>query len=104
MNVRRVPDEREPDEPGPDEHSPQPDDAWLDRELDADPGVLGLHLRELLAPEEDLGRVTTNEVDRTLRSRSVLGTALDLLGVGWLTAREVLSDGRAAADGEGEGT
>jgi hypothetical protein len=96
-----------PDEPGGDEVGLDGtgfDETDLDDELDDDTGALGLHLRALLAPEDDLGKVTTHEVDRALRGRSVFGTALELLGVGWVTAREVLSDGAAAADGEGEGT
>lgn len=80
------------------------DEDTLDDELDAHEGLLGAHLRELLAPEVDLGRQTTHHVDRTLRARSVLATGLDLLGVGWLTMRELLTDEPSRADGESEGT
>lgn len=76
----------------------------MDDELDAHEGLLGAHLRELLAPEDDLGRQTTHQVDRTLRARSVLATGLDLLGLGWLTMRELLTEEHLRADGESEGT
>jgi hypothetical protein len=98
------------------EHDPMPGsdpmidpDDGFDDELDgldddlAD-GHLGEHLRALLAPDQDLERHTTHHVDRTLRGRSVLGTGLDLLGLGWLTMRELLTDEPRRADGEGEGT
>jgi hypothetical protein len=87
--------------PDPDEDEPF-DDLAFDDELGD--GHLGEHLRALLAPDEGLERHTTHHVDRTLRGRSVLGTGLDLLGLGWLTMRELLTDEPRRADGEGEGT
>ena len=78
--------------------------AELDRELDDHDGELGEQLRALLAPASDLGRQTTHHVDRARRGRSVLGTGLDLLGLGWFTVRELLTDAPRPADGEGEGT
>ena len=80
------------------------DERDLDAELDLDEELLGDRLRELLAPEEDLGRQTTHQVDQTLRARSVMATGMDLLGLGWLTMRELLTDEPTRADGEGEGT
>jgi hypothetical protein len=94
-----------------DEHDPM-DEHELDRALaDAD-GTLGAQLRELLDPEQDVRRRTADDVDRTLRSRSTFSAALDLLGVGWWTARSVLGDdtaaglssGPPAADREGGGS
>ena len=75
----------------------------LDAELDGDEGLLGHRLRELLAPEADLGRQTTHQVDQTLRARSVMATGMDLLGLGWLTMRELLTDEPPRADGESGG-
>ena len=79
-------------------------DRAIDHELDDHDGLLGESLRALLAPDADLGRLTTRHVDRALRGRSVIGTGLDLLGLGWLTMSELLTDERRPADGEGEGT
>jgi len=76
----------------------------LDAELAGDEGLLGHRLRELLAPEDDLFSQTTHQVDRTLRARSALAVGMDLLGLGWLTMRELLTDEPSRADGEREGT
>ena len=92
----------EPDDPFDDELDGL--DAMDETDDDLADGHLGEHLRALLAPDQDLERHTTHHVDRTLRGRSVLGTGLDLLGLGWLTMRELLTDEPRRADGEGEGT
>ena len=69
-------------------------------ELDGD---LGIRLRHLLDPSEDLAQRTSLDVDRALRGRSVLATALDLLGLGAWTARALLTDPPADADRVPEG-
>ena len=99
------------DTPIQDGHPALDDPSILDEhpdidDLDDEPGsgLLGAHLRELLAPGADLGRQTTHHVDRTLRARSALSTGLDLFGLGWHTIRTVLTDEPTGADEESEGT
>ncbi len=80
------------------------DEAALDRELAAGDDLLSAQLRRLLDPGEELGTRTAVDVGRALRSRSVAGATLDLLGTGWWTARALLTDDRASADEEPERT
>lgn len=97
------------DEQGPHPRRPDPEDETaldetaLDRELAEDDADLALHLRALLDPDETFGERTANDVDRALRSRNTLGAALDLLGVGWWTARALLTDDHRPADRVNEG-
>ena len=79
------------------------DEAELDRALATSPTTLRADLRTLLDPDRELGRRTATEVDRALRSRDTVGAALDLLTLGWWTARAVLTDDRRPADAEREG-
>lgn len=79
------------------------DDEALDRELAASDQLLSTQLRELLDPDEALGRRTAVDVGRALRSRSTMAAALDLLGTGWWTARALLTDDPGRADEEPEG-
>jgi len=79
------------------------DEAALDRALEASPEDLRTDLRTLLDPGHELQHRTVAEVDRALRSRDTVGAALDLLTVGWWTARAVLTDDRRPADAEREG-
>lgn len=94
------PDLRDPDQ-GPDES--QWDEAELDRALEEDDRLLVEHLRTLLDPDADLGTRTVKDVDRALRGRNTLGSTLDLLGIGWWTARALLTDDHAPADRDDEG-
>ncbi|MFZ4517867.1 MAG: hypothetical protein ACOYOP_05740 [Microthrixaceae bacterium] len=96
----------EPDD-GPDHElldQEQLDDHRLDRELDEDAGDLGASLRALLDPPGDIRNRTTDVVGRSLSGGSVFAVATDLLGLGWRTARTILSDDPAPADGSSEGT
>jgi len=79
------------------------DEAELDRALAANSDDLRADLRILLDPGHELLGRTAAEVDRTLRSRDTVGAALDLLTLGWWTARAVLTDDRRPADAEREG-
>lgn len=102
------PDDRDP---GPDrtvsDGDPDADlDAEFDAELDAelaDGGDVGASLRALLEAPQGIERRTADVVDRSLRGRSGLDLGLDLLGLGWWTARTILTDDPPPADGEGEG-
>jgi len=76
----------------------------LDRELDEPMQPLQDQLRALLDPSDGLSGRTALDVDRALRARSPLTAALDLLGLGWWTAKTLLTDDPQRADGEGEGT
>ena len=86
---------------GPNE--PDLDESALDRELADDDAELSEQLRALFGPVEDLGTRTAQDVDRALRSRNTFGAALDLLGVGWWTARSLLTDDHRPADRGDEG-
>jgi hypothetical protein len=79
-----------------------PDDE-LDRQLAEHDGALSDQLRALLDPDGDLRRRTASDVDRSLRSTDTLGAALELLSVGWWTARTVLTDDHRPADRGPEG-
>ncbi len=79
------------------------DERALDRALAEDDSELALQLRALLDPDDDLGARTAQDVDRALRSRNTMGAALDLLGVGWWTARALLTDDHRPADRGHEG-
>jgi hypothetical protein len=101
------------------DHVDDLDAQALDRELDDRDDLLSSQLRELLDPAAGFSERTTQDIDRSLRGRSGLTAALDLLGLGWWTARALLgydgaddatrhtrtlsSDPRRA-DPEGEGT
>lgn len=85
----------------PDADTPAETTDWS--ELDDDPSDLGSRLRSLLDPAEDLPNRTRQDVDRTLRGRSVLSTGLELLGLGVWTASTLLSDPPGDADGNREG-
>ena len=97
----------------PDAPTPPPDDriddlddldeAALDAELAADEGALGVSLRALLDPPEDISRRTTDNVDRNLHGRSALSIGMDLLGLGWRTMATILTDDPPRADGVPEG-
>ncbi len=80
--------------PTPDDHTDSTGEEDVELpELTAD-------LHRLLGPGDDLGGRTAQGLDRRLRSGSASSLALELLGVGWWTAREILSDGTVPADGE----
>jgi hypothetical protein len=79
------------------------DEAALDAELAADEGTLGVSLRALLDPPEDIERRTADNVDRSLHGRSALSIGMDLLGLGWRTMTTILSDDPPRADGVPEG-
>jgi hypothetical protein len=84
----------------------KPDDTWPEDVPDEaleDDGELSARLRDLLDPSADLRDRTARDVDRALRDRSVLATALDLLGLGLWTTRALLSDPASPADQEQEG-
>jgi hypothetical protein len=96
----------------PDAPAPPPDDlddlddldeAALDAELEADVGSLGVSLRALLDPPDDIGRRTTDNVDRNLHGRSALSIGMDLLSLGWRTMATILTDDPPRADGVPEG-
>ena len=95
------PDDREQDA-GHDELGDL-DEAALDAELAADEGTLGVSLRALLEPPEDIERRTTDNVDRSLHGRSALSIGMDLLGLGWRTMTTILTDDPPRADGVPEG-
>lgn len=81
---------------------PHHDDRDGDPERDEEAGIptLTSDLQRLLGPTEDIGGRTAQGLDRRLRSGSASSLALELLGLGWWTAREILSDGAVPADGE----
>ena len=62
-------------------------DAELERELAATDDLLVLPMAHLAGPPADLGARTQTRAAEALMRRSVLGTAADLLGVGWQTMR-----------------
>ena len=91
------------------------DELAIERELSGADELLSAQLRELLDPAAGLSERTATDIDRSLRGRSSLTAALDLLGLGWWTAKALLGDdgGQALrtlsadperADPEGEGT
>jgi hypothetical protein len=95
------------------------DELAIDRELSGADDLLSAQLRELLDPAAGLRERTAQDIDRSLRGRSSLTAALDLLGLGWWTAKALLGDDTAddggrerrtlstdpeRADPEGEGT
>ena len=95
------------------------DELAIERELSGADELLSAQLRELLDPAAGLSERTATDIDRSLRGRSSLTAALDLLGLGWWTAKALLGDDRAVdggpelrtlsadpehADPEGEGT
>lgn len=85
----------------------KPDDELLteddlDEELEEDL-ELSERLRALFDPSADLRDRTADDVGRALQGRSVLATALDLLGLGLWTTRALLSDPASPADQEQEG-
>lgn len=77
----------------------------LDEELDAalesrhDP-ELGATLRALLGPTENLRSTARAGVDRTLQGRSVIATATDVAGAGWVAIWHLLTNPEADADRE----
>lgn len=79
---------------------PHHDDSATGEEGESGPPDLGPELRELLGHGGDLEGRTARSLDRRLRSGSAAGLALELLGVGWSTAKEILSDRPIGADGE----
>lgn len=108
-----------------DEHHDQEelDELAIERELSGADELLSAQLRELLDPEAGLRERTAQDIDRSLRGRSSVGAAMELLGLGWWTAKALLGDDRAddraddrgreprtlsadpeRADPEGEGT
>ena len=91
------------DDARPDPDDPVLDESLLDRALAEDDTELASQLRALLDPDATFGERTANDVDRALRSRNTLGAALDLLGVGWWTARALLTDDHRPADRVNEG-
>jgi len=88
--MTRTPEHRDPD--------PEPDD--VDPDGSTDMPTLTADLQHLLGGGGDVGGRTAEGLERRLRSGSTSSLALELLGVGWWTAREILSDGRVPADGE----
>lgn len=78
------------------------DERELDRALAEDDPLLQVHLRALFDPGSDLTERTATDVDRALRSRDSLGAALELLGVGWWTARALLTESTRSADRDPE--
>lgn len=90
------------DRPEPDLLDDDLPEEELDAELDHDDPRLRDELRQLLDPGTDLQRRASDDIDRTLRGRSFLTTGLDLIGLGWWTAKEMLRDDRPHADGEVE--
>ncbi len=95
------------------------DELAIERELSGADELLSSQLRELLDPAAGLRERTAQDIDRSLRGRSSVTAALDLLGLGWWTAKALLGDDRAEdrdrrprtlsadperADPEGEGT
>jgi len=70
----------------------------LDAVLDAEDGALTGSLRELLRPPLDIEDRVADTVSHRLRGRSVLGTAVDLLGLGARTVGLILSDDPSPAD------
>lgn len=76
------------------------DEQSLDRELSDADEVLSAQLRELLDPAAGLTERTAEDIDRSLRGRSGLTAALDLLGLGWWTAKALLGDGKADRGGD----
>jgi hypothetical protein len=85
------------------QQSDLPLDPDEERELAATDGVLGAPLRALLDPDGSLTDRTTLDVDRALRGRSALSTGFELLGLGWHTARTLLSEPAPPADQDAEG-
>jgi hypothetical protein len=79
------------------------DEAALDLALADEDAALGTQLRALLDPGGERRARTAADVDRALRSRNTLGATLDLLSVGWWTARTLLTDDRSPADRGPEG-
>lgn len=73
-------------------------DTLDELELDAGDDDLGSKLRALLDPTRDLPDRTSIDVERRLRGRSVLATGFELLGLGAMTMRTLLSDEPAPAD------
>lgn len=101
------PPDPEPPEPAPNDPAPVEtdlDEAELDRALAAADPQLTSQLRTLLDPDADLATRTASDVDRALRSRDTLGAALELLGLGWWTARALLTDDTRSADRDPEGS
>ena len=92
---RTEPGERELDERELDERE-------LDRALAEDDPLLRGHLQALFDPGSDLNERTATDVDRALRSRDSVGAALELLGVGWWTARALLTEATRSADRDPE--
>lgn len=93
-----------PEEDGPPGTAGPPDEDLLDRELRTGPGDLGASLRALLEPPGDIRDRTSDVIGRSLTGTSTFAVAADLLGLGWRTARTILSDDPAPADGGSEGT
>lgn len=79
------------------------DEEMLDRELASEEVPLGPRLAQLFGPTHDVRADTARRVDDSLRHDSALATGLDLLGLGWRTALELLTDNGADADGDDEG-
>jgi hypothetical protein len=79
------------------DHDEDLDEQELDRELSHADHVLSSQLRELLDPAAGLTERTAQDIDRSLRGRSALGAAFDLLGLGWWTATALLGDRGAGA-------
>lgn len=73
-------------------------DATDELELDTGDDDLGVRLRTLLDPSSDLRDRTSFDVERRLRGRSVLAMGFELLGLGAVTVRTLLSDDPATAD------
>jgi hypothetical protein len=90
----------EPDRTEPDER--ELDERELDRALADDDPLLQVHLQALLDPGGDLTERTASDVDRALRARDSVGAALELLGVGWWTARALLTEATRPADRDPE--
>lgn len=80
------------------------DEQELDRELSDADEMLSSQLRALLDPAAGLKERTAQDIDRSLRGRSGLTAALDLLGLGWWTAKALLGDDRADDEGAAPGT
>jgi hypothetical protein len=97
-----VPDDTVPDDTVPDDTVPEdviPDEPLPDED-DLGMPTLTSDLRQLLGAGDDVGGRTAERLDRRLRSSSTSSLALELLGIGWWTAREILTDGHVSADGE----
>jgi len=87
-------------EPGSEPGSEPASGDDLDVELAAtDPG-LASSLAQLLAAPADLERRTQTQVTDSLLQRSFLGTASDVLTVGWRTIRFLVSDPPATPTGK----